>query len=38
MHEVDDARWVLPEEAAQLLTYARDRAPLEAISSSGRSA
>jgi 8-oxo-dGTP diphosphatase len=37
-HEVDDARWLPPEEAAQLLTYARDTPVLEALTASERSA
>ena len=31
-HEVDDARWVGPEEAAMLLTYRRDIELLDALS------
>ena len=30
-HEVDDARWVGPDEARALLTYARDLAVLDAL-------
>ena len=30
-HEVDDARWVEPDEARGLLTYARDLAVLDAL-------
>jgi 8-oxo-dGTP diphosphatase len=37
-HEVDDARWLPPEEAAELLTYARDTPVLEAVTASERSA
>lgn len=29
--EVDEVRWVAPDEARQLLTYERDRAVLEAL-------
>ena len=31
VHEVDDARWVTADEAAELLTYARDLALLDAL-------
>jgi 8-oxo-dGTP diphosphatase len=31
LHEVDDARWVLREEARALLSYGRDRGLLESI-------
>ena len=37
-NEVDDARWLPPDEAAPRLTYARDAPLLEAITASGRSA
>ena len=30
-HEVDEARWVVPDEARALLTYARDLAVLDAL-------
>ena len=30
-HEVDEVRWVPPERAVQLLTYARDRVLLAAL-------
>ena len=30
-HEVDEVRWVSPEQAVQLLTYARDRVLLAAL-------
>jgi 8-oxo-dGTP diphosphatase len=34
--EVDELRWLEPEEAGALLTYERDREPLEAVSGRGR--
>jgi 8-oxo-dGTP diphosphatase len=34
--EVDELRWLEPDEAASLLTYERDREPLEAVSERGR--
>jgi len=30
-HEVDEVRWAVPDEAARLLTYGRDRVLLSAV-------
>ncbi len=37
-HEVDDARWLAPDDAERLLTYTRDASLLAAINASERSA